>query len=1304
MACNYTLNLNGTEQTFPSERALRDYIQANPGAFAGYNDSHDIPETFEGQRDQFIDRWKLTPTERSGQYGYTSKGSSKATLALARKMTDQLQKRSGGLYDKLAIKYDSTYGLIHIQPFVRNIDLSGPQYDVSEDEQSSSGPSRTFNQLPNDFKITPGDQSRYFLSPANYKNDTYARQGEYFNVSRNRIGTAVQMAKTLGISVDQLKERVKGSNLQPGYLNDFLAGKSTVRLSLYQVDRVSDPEQFVNPAEDQAIGSFRRSKVALRGRLQQRIRQETDPKRKADLYKQLNEVKAQLKELNKPDNQNMAYIKKVFQDDKEAFGTKKYDSLRDIDQAYALFNGYETLFKAIDTEPFGPEVEQEFKDHLRDIAQIKAELQRDKGKVALQQMELKTSTVLANEEGELLPIKDINALSSWTLALSTTQNNPLVRYIGQTSNFAVNKGKDKITDKKEEVKKSVDELVKWGKTQGLTGIKLYNYMLEEEVDPKDGLSKPNGHFVVKYGRFYTDLAKTLKGKNEKDIATNFLKYLRNNTENVESLKGEFQEEWNKIHSSVIERIRQRGPDLTENEINDAAVIEANKISYGINPDNFKSILDRYSKGGLIDDKDMAYIKNFLDRGAYYKFIKLTPKEEFRDQKYKHIDSLPEDHPQKVFYRLFSEFHYEVNERVRVDEGAMLRRNFIAEYKKDYKDEDESWLNYLKDTTHDWALGMLTESPRDNIQGLDPLTKEITRAIPFYAFNGRIDPEDKNYNLGKVLGVLAQQYFHYEAMSDVEDDLLMAHYLLQNTPTYEVNSFGSPVIINGEPVIKKDTSAVYKQADYHIMAVLYNERMKKDGIGGNKYYDSDTKRRIEELDKLQKEQGELTAEQADEYRKLKANYTSSTVKKGTNALMYWTSMKNIGFNLFGGLAEIFQGTSSLYLRYGGKEWFSTVLPTLLQLVNPMDSEAKHKLDNLKKMFHVESDVNPNIEESKMKKIAYAPYSIARVLANSGYLIAILKDQKLKDKDGAEHSLHDIMSFDEKGKIVLPNNFENPFYNPDGSYSEYKYKLQQIVNKEIRQNRDRETDIDPIQMDKHFWGRLLGQFKASWLFEGMATRFGAEREGLNDLDTASKGIYRSFWDMAKTYVTHTNALGEEERSFSVPRTLLKAMINVVKFSTPGRLTGWGKRGESSQLDYEGAVRTVREIQSALFLYGMVMLISGMAHGDDRDKWKKMGLTYLANYFMRTQRDMSSYFDPDSLMSIVNKNVIPALDTVQEAVKLIEDPFHGIFGNNWYYNQGKSNEQFKITRDAADLVPLMNQLRMIINKATKQQAIFY
>lgn len=1299
MACKYTLTQDGKEITFDSKAALRAHLEKSK-----LQDAHDIPETFEGQRDQFVSRWKLTLTNRFGQYGYTSIGAQKATMELARKMAKQLSDKSSGIYDKLSIQYDSTHGLIKIRPDVKDGgDFSGPQYDINNNEDSEPDPkgaARQFKPLPRDFKMSPGDTSKYFLTTASVGKNTYVHQGEYFNVEKTRNGNAQQLARHLGVSVDMLKEKIKSSNLQPSFLKDFLEGKNSLKLNLYKVDRVSDADQFIDPNEDKTIGDFRRAKILQRTRLQEALKQNPDPARRADLYKELARVKKQIQQLNKAANQSIAYIKQSFLDDKEVYSTKEFKKAKDIDHAYHLFNGYEVLFKSIDLKPFGEEVAKEFKEHLSDIRELKEKFVDMKNKTALDEMQLKANAVLANEDGNLLAVKDINAFGAWALAMSTTQRNPLIAYIGRTTNFAVNKAKDKTTEKKDEIKKIVTELQKWGKASGLKGHKLYDYMLEE-----DESGNSTGNFVIKYGNFYNNLGRALKSI-EKHGPGEFMRTIKDNVDSVEILHEAFAAEREKIYNNKATQLRQANPDMSDEDVHNQSTSETNRISYGIDPENFTRLLEKVKDGKKLDDKDNAFITDFINRNAYYKYIKLHPKDENRDKKYMAIEALPDTDPRKQFYNLFAEFHYEIREKMPHDGQTALRRNFIAEYHRDYKDEDESLGDYLKSTIKDWTLQQFTESPRDNISGQDPITGEITRSIPFYAFDGRMTPDSKSYNLGKVLGVLAQQYYKYEMLSEVEDDLLLAQHILKQTPVYEVNSFGKPIMINGEPVIKTDTSSMYKQVDAHILSIVYGERMAKDGIGENKHYDLKTARRIQELDELAQEQPDgLTAEQEDEYRKLKANFTSVTVKKVTNSLMAWTSIKNIGFNLFGGLAEIFQGTSSLYLRYGGKEWFNTVFPTLLQLMNPTDSAAKHKFSNLRRIFHVESDPNPNMDDSKIKNIAYKPYAIARVMANSGYLIAILKEQKIKDREGVEHPLIDVIDFDQDNKLVVPDGFDNPFYEKDGkTWSEYKYKLQQIVNKEIKQNRDRESDIDPIQGDKHFWGRLLGQFKFSWLFEGMAMRFGSEQAPLNDLDKASKGIYRSFWDLSKVYQEKTNALGEVERSFSAIRTIFNAMTNIAKFSSIGRRTAWGKQHDESDLEYQGAVRAVREVQSALFLYGFVMLMSGLAHGDDKDKWKKMGLIYAANYFMRTSRDMSTYFDPNSLTSIVNKNVIPSLGTVDEAIKLIEDPFSGIFRGNWYYNQGKDSQSFKMTRDAADLVPFMNQVRMTMNKMQKQQGIFY
>lgn len=118
----------------------------------------------------------------------------------------------------------------------------------------------------------------------------------------------------------------------------------------------------------------------------------------------------------------------------------------------------------------------------------------------------------------------------------------------------------------------------------------------------------------------------------------------------------------------------------------------------------------------------------------------------------------------------------------------------------------------------------------------------------------------------------------------------------------------------------------------------------------------------------------------------------------------------------------------------------------------------------------------------------------------------------------------------------------------------------------------------------------------------------------------------------------------------------------------------------------------------------MISGMASGSSRGDWKKRGLTSAANFFMRSFRDVSTYGDPQSLSSFITQGAIPALGTVTQILKLVEDPFHGVFGKNWYYNQGKKDQSLKIVRDGADLIPLINQFRTTLSKTQRTQFNFY
>lgn len=1295
MACKFTINdpTTGDPIEFESMEVLKAYVKDN---LSDFNVSNDIPGTlYEEQRNKFVNRWNLKSIIKQGEFGYVTKDG-KATLALARKMATQLKEKSGYLYSKLNLRYNSTYGLIQISAVDLEDSINTEEsYDIPSDQ------SRKFDPLPDDFKRVPtAEKSAYVLSPEKrWGNNTFVKNGELFNVERMRQGKATDIAKTQKTTTAALKNLTKFSNLSQDALDNFFKAGSTKTFWLYKISKSTGPDDLIDPDQDTEVVKFIKSKQLQIKELQNRVRQTQDAATRTELFKEINRLEAQRKAALKPANQNAAFIKKSYQDDKELFDKKSLTKPRDIEFEQRRFAGYKILFDSMDKAAFGPEIEEEFKQIYKDLNDLQSSLKDLYLQAAASEMELGGNFNLRDDNGNLLPIKDISLLQEWLLSTSETTNNPLIRYITQRAFTELSRAKDKVATKGKVIKKSTEDLIKYSKDLSLKGAAIYNYMLEE-----DEKGKPNGHFVVHYGKFYSELSSIMrKGKGELSDVDDFLKYVVDNTSAINVEKEKYQAAFDKIYNRELEKASKIHENPADAE--QVATVAASGISYGLNPDNFMKIVERYKKQGKIEESDQKFVKGFIDTGSWYNYIKLQPSEKHIDKKYEAIQKLPDTHPQKVFYNLFSEFHYEVGSRVRVDGFATQRKNFIAEFKRDYKEDDESMFDYLKKNLHDTVLDIFTESQNENIQGVDPITKEIVRMIPFYSMDGNIPADRKNYNLGKVMMNLSKEFYKFESLSDLEDDLLLAQHVIKNTQTFKVNSRGKVIDgPDGSPLLNDDTSSISKQLDYKVISTLYGQRMKKEGAGDTKYNDYETKQRLEELDKIKEEKGELDAEQAKEYRDLKARGTVITGKKATNALINFTSVRNIAFNLFSGTGEFMQANASLYLRYGLVDG-GAALKSALSLLNPTDSDAKSKLKGLRDTFQVVGDTNSEMNESTFKKVAYAGFAPARQIGNTAYLVAVLKQQKLKDKEGNEHALFDIMSYDDNGKIVLPDNFVNPFYDEKGEYTQYKYNLQQIVTKEIRDNRDRENDIDPIAAHQYAAGRLVNQFKGSWLYQGFNTRFGAEKEGVNDLDQKSKGIYRGLWDLSKSYTTKEDALGNQTQEFSMPKTVLNVLVNLLKYSKLGRITKYGKLKEGqSTLDYEGAIRAVREVQTALFLYGMVMLLGMGKGGDDGDEMRKRIRTTMLNIFMRNQRDMSTYFDPNSLTSIVNKGIIPSLSTASDMWKIIMDIPHGIFSDKWYYNEGTQNESLRIGRDTGDMIPLFNQFRRTWNKAEKNQSIFY
>jgi hypothetical protein len=202
----------------------------------------------------------------------------------------------------------------------------------------------------------------------------------------------------------------------------------------------------------------------------------------------------------------------------------------------------------------------------------------------------------------------------------------------------------------------------------------------------------------------------------------------------------------------------------------------------------------------------------------------------------------------------------------------------------------------------------------------------------------------------------------------------------------------------------------------------------------------------------------------------------------------------------------------------------------------------------------------------------------------------------------------------------------------------------VNKIIMGNQDKSS---PTKGKKKLLWRLIGQFRASWLSEGVATRFEDERFD-TQLGRVRKGRYRTYADLG--------VLGSL-------RVLFKQALSSVglnKDPYAGVKLSNGK--DIQEVDKGNMRRNLAEITWFILMYGTAMMLMSLAE-DDEDKKRRYRL--LANLAIRSYQDIGLYASPGILDTVLG-NVIPATSAIKDTMKFFEASGKVLIDDDYTYEQ--------------------------------------
>lgn len=213
-----------------------------------------------------------------------------------------------------------------------------------------------------------------------------------------------------------------------------------------------------------------------------------------------------------------------------------------------------------------------------------------------------------------------------------------------------------------------------------------------------------------------------------------------------------------------------------------------------------------------------------------------------------------------------------------------------------------------------------------------------------------------------------------------------------------------------------------------------------------------------------------------------------------------------------------------------------------------------------------------------------------------------------------------------------------------------KLKNRVNKVIYTVMGNTDKNATKLLKKGILGRLIAQFRLSWMPEGFASRWMDERYD-QDLERKTKGRWRDYQDIG----------------LDGSVTILLRMLMQKLGSTSDVFEGITmKNGED--LDVHNMENMYRNFSGIMWTIGVVLaglMLSYIDLDDDEDGNKKSALKVLINTLYRLQQDLQFYSSTD-VLSTVTGNAIPALRVITDYKNAMQATWKAIEEDDYTWDQ--------------------------------------
>ena len=537
---------------------------------------------------------------------------------------------------------------------------------------------------------------------------------------------------------------------------------------------------------------------------------------------------------------------------------------------------------------------------------------------------------------------------------------------------------------------------------------------------------------------------------------------------------------------------------------------------------------------------------------------------------------------------------------------------------------------------------------------------IMPQIPRRFIHDNIEINERSFDIERVLTMFGAMAHNYKAKAAAEPTINLLHRVISDAVETIEDNRGQAKTRPGssKKIFKKATpEEIMEAVQYARDGMLYGkvrEEIKKTSLElpGNLSFDTRKKyKRSKELRKQYKEleeklnTGEITQEEFDVQEKaMEKEFKGLNIKafswnKLMRGLLNYTQLKQLGWNWTAGIANVGFGILASNIHAAGEEDYTAKnLRTAFKLIlkstmSSGPSKAANVMRRLGVLFEMrDAEYGTGRAATKSRFKLLGKLGAMQIQQSTEFVvqglsgIAKMLNTEVIDLNGNKRNLYE--AFDENGDwntaefgVQKEWSYENLTYKTRNKYTNFR-------NSVIEMNKKLHGNYDPnslVKFKSKDWRLLLTIFR-TWMFEGFNTRLSREVKN-NQLGRSTKGRYRTYMDIGIL-----NSI----------KTLFRIQIN--------NLTG-GKLeidGIKNNLDLINMRKNLKEIHMYLTLYGLGLMLKGLAGEEDDEDQRKFTIMY--NLLDRIKKDILFYTKFDTFTDLLN-NITPVMKTLTDIVKFNE-----------------------------------------------------